>query len=340
MTQEVVAEIEAQVRELREGGQVPEGLEDELDECFEKAAEAALAGVPGASIGPGGGAAPVGRLGASWSPTGLRKQLTVLARRRLGPSLRRAERQAVLGVARAGETAWLQVHVSADHLERLAGRSALASRVLSVLRPRELAIPASRSVRPVVEGPLLDWVLERLGESAAGQLGSPPAPVLHAECGDGRVLQALASTGLEVRGADPRLSARSRGDTSIVAAGALEYLGATPQASLGGILLTGIVDRLRPGAARALAELAARCLVPGGIVVLVSARPELVVAMDPVAADLASGRPMHPVTWCHLLAYFGLSELTVFGPDAAEPEVFAVSARRPLHAPAPYRLRP
>ena len=87
---------------------------------------------------------------------------------------------------------------------------------------------------------------------------------------------------------------------------------------------------MRPGAARALAQLAGRCLAPGGVVVLVSARPEVVVAIDPVAADLAPGRPIHPVTWCHLLAHFGLVELSVFEPDDAEPDVFAVSARRPV----------
>jgi hypothetical protein len=107
---------------------------------------------------------------------------------------------------------------------------------------------------------------------------------------------------------------------------------------LDGLLLTGVVDRLRPGAARALAHLAARCLAPGGVVVLVSARPEAAVALDPVAADLSPGRPLHPVTWCHLLARFGLVELEVFehdasGPDpgglgATEAEVFAISARR------------
>lgn len=326
MTGEVAGEIEAQVLELRAAGRVPVGLEEELDECFEQMAEAALAGASGAFGDPGTGIAPTVGLGAASSLGELRNQVTALARRRLGPPLRRAERQAVLGVARAGEGAWLQVHVTADHLERLAGRSPLASRALSVLRPRELSFPATRSVRPVVEGPLLEWVLERLAGCKA--------PVLHAECGDGRVLQALSALGLDARGADPRLGARSSGDTSIVAAGALEYLGAAAQESFGGILLTGVVDHLRPGAARALAQLAARCLVPGGVVVLVSARPELVVAMDPVAADLAPGRPMHPVTWCHLLAQFGLFDLTVFDPDAAEPDVFAISARRPPHADA------
>jgi hypothetical protein len=154
--------------------------------------------------------------------------------------------------------------------------------------------------------------------------------VLHAESGDGSIVEALAARGVDARGADPRLSVRAGGDTSTVAAGALEYLGAAPSGALSGLLLTGVVDRLRPGAARALARLAARSLAPGGVVVLVGARPEVVVAIDPVAADLAPGRPIHPVTWCHLLAHFGLSELTIFEADASEPDMFAVSARRPL----------
>ena len=49
---------------------------------------------------------------------------------------------------------------------------------------------------------------------------------------------------------------------------------------------------------------------------LVSTRPEAAIAMDPVAADLAHGRPLHPVTWCHLLARYGLSECSAtFEPD-------------------------
>ena len=174
------------------------------------------------------------------------------------------------------------------------------------------------------------WVIERLSATARQDLGEVPAVVLHAECGDGRVVAALTARGLDARGADPRAPVRSDGDTRIVAAGALEYLGATLSGTLDGLLLTGVVDRLRPGGGRALAQLAARCLAPGGVVVLVSTRPEAVVAVDPVAADLAHGRPLHPVTWCHLLARYGLSVLATFEPDASEPDVFAVSAQRLL----------
>jgi hypothetical protein len=187
-------------------------------------------------------------------------------------------------------------------------------------------------VHPSIEGPLLAWVLERLSAAVLERSREAPGLVLHTECGDGRLVEALVARGLDARGADPRWPARADGGTRILAAGALEYLGATVSGTLDGLLLTGVVDRLRPGAARVLVQLAARSLAPGGIVVLVSARPEAAVATDPVAADLAAGRPLHPVTWCHLLARSGLCELAVFEHDESDPDVFAVSARRAVPA--------
>ena len=164
MTSGVVAEIEAEVRQLRASGRVPPGLEDELDRCFEEAAEASLAArIPvtasdswftsGHSIA--GLASPV-------SLAQLGKQATMMARRRLGPSFRRLERRTSLGVAWAGEAASIQAHVTADHLERLAARSPLASRVLSAARPGESIASGAGIVHPSIEGPLLAWVLERL----------------------------------------------------------------------------------------------------------------------------------------------------------------------------------
>jgi len=330
VSSEVVAQIETQVAELRASGGVPPELEEELDARFDEISDAILApGGPKVSgdawIVPdsaGGQGSPIHRLAQFPSKT------ATMARQRFGPSLRVLERRTALGAGRAAEATSTQYHVIADQLERIAARSPLASRALSAARVSGPGPSAGES--PAISGPLLDWVLERLAATAS--LGDAEAAglVLHAECGDGRVVEVLAARGHDARGADPQRSARAGGDTNIVAAGALEYLAATPSDSLNGLLLTGVVDRLRPGAARALAHLAARRLAPGGVVVLVSMRPEVAVAMDPVAADLASGRPVHPVTWCHLLARYGLSELAVFEPDASEPDVFAVSAQRPV----------
>jgi SAM-dependent methyltransferase len=332
MTSEVVAEIQAQVRELRARGLVPPGLEDELDECFEEVAEASLDASRSVTAGEFriGDVHSIAGLVSSFKSEELFRRATVLARRRLGPSLRRLERRSALGVSRVGQAASIRAQVTADHLERLAARSAIASGALSAALRRQLTHSATRTTHPEIEGPLLAWVLERLSGATPQEAREAPGVVLHAECGDGRIVEALAARGLDARGADPSWPVRASGEANIVAAGALEYLGATQGDTFDGLLLTGVVDRMRPGAARALAQLAARCLAPGGVVVLVSARPEVVVAMDPVAADLAPGRPLHPVTWCHLLARYGLSELAVFEPDASEPDVFAVSARRPV----------
>jgi hypothetical protein len=327
MTSEVVAEIEEQVRQLRATGKVAPGLEDQLDECFEQVAEQCLAaGDEPANLDPrkGGGVAAGGRLGQ------LHRRSTAVARRRFGPAFRRLERRAALRTARAGEAAATQVHVAADRLERIAARSPLASRALSTARPCVPQASSASPIQPRVEGPLFDWVLDKLSrEVDRDRATDATRMVVHAECSDGRVVEALVARGIDARGADPHRPARANGNTNIVAAGALEYLGATPSDTLDGILLTGVVDRLRPGAARALAELVASRLAPGGVVVLVSARPEAAAAVDPVASDLAPGRPVNPVTWCHLFARYGLSGLSVFDAEGSEPDVFAVCAGRP-----------
>jgi hypothetical protein len=333
MTSEVVAEIEAQVSQMRATGQVPAELEGELDKCFEEAAEASLASAASPARDPYLGARDRrAGLADARGLAQLRGQATAVARRQLGPSFRRLERRAALAVARLGEAASIRVHVTADHLERLATSSPRVSRVLAAARPGESTASVAGAVHPSIDGPLLAWVLERFSAAARDGVRETAAVVLHAECGDGHVVEALAGRGFAARGADPRAPVRAEGDTRIVAAGALEYLGATTRGTLDGLLLSGVVDRLRPGEGRVLAQLVARCLAPGGVVVLVSARPEALVALDPVAADLAHRRPLHPVTWCHLLARHGLSVLAVFESEASEPDVFAVSAQRPASA--------
>ncbi|MGO9964788.1 MAG: hypothetical protein ACLPUG_15365 [Acidimicrobiales bacterium] len=334
MTSDVVAQVEAQVSEMRATGQVPPGLEGELDKRFEEAAEASLASAasPPARDPDLGARDRIAGLSSSRLVAQLRGRAAAAARRQLGPSFRRLERRAAIAVARLGEAASIKVHVTADHLERLATSSPRASRVLAAARPVESTASVAGAVHPAIDGPLLDWVLERIGAASPDGVRETAVVVLHTECGDGSVVEALVERGFDARGADPRAPVRAEGDTRIAAAGALEYLGATPSGTLDGLVLSGVVDRLRPGEGRVLAQLAARCLAPGGVVVLVSARPEAVVALDPVAADLAHRRPLHPVTWCHLLARHGLSVLAVFESEASEPDVFAVSAQRPTSA--------
>ena len=139
MTSEVVGEIEAQLRQLRTTGQVPSGLEDHLDRCFEEAAAASLAAARARTAeDPGLGTQPVEGLAGTTRLAQLRSQALAMARRRWGPPLRRLERRGALAVARAGEATSIRAHVTVDHLERVAERSPLA-----------LARPRSRPARRV-----------------------------------------------------------------------------------------------------------------------------------------------------------------------------------------------
>lgn len=323
----VVGEIEEQERQLRAAGRVPPGLEAELDRVFRQVAAASLdAAEPGGTDRPGAdGLEPTVPRDRKARLAGLAVPKVTAARSRLGPPIRRLERRGVVAAGQMSEKGATKAHVLADHGERVAASSTVATRVLHLVRPGAGALGPAATSRAAIEGPLLTWVLDQLAPGGAGR-----TTIVHAESGDGRVVAALAARGVDARGADPRLADRRRGGgTQNVAAGALEYLGASAPASLGGLLLSGVVDRLRPGAARALAQLAASRLEPGGTVVVVGIRPEAATALDPVAADLASGRPVHPVTWCHLLARYGLGDLSVFEPDASAPDVFAVAARHP-----------
>ena len=259
MTFEVVAELEEEARRLRTTGEIPPRFEAELSASFEAAAEASLAAAEqprrtaASLLGYGD---PAGaRRSQGEGLADVRARASSVARRRLGPPARRLERRSELGAARAAEALSTQAHVALDHLERVASRSPVVSRTLAAVRPGGGDASAVGTLTPAIEGPLLAWVLERLADSAAteeaeAEAEAAPALVLHVECGDGRVVEALAARGLDARGADPRRSARSSGDTNIVAAGALECLGATPNDTLDGLLMTGVVDRLRPGAAR------------------------------------------------------------------------------------------
>lgn len=317
MSSAVAGEIEREVEQLRRDGRVPEGLEAELGATFAAVADACLAdGDPPEAPAPAAGAA------ASRLPA----RLVRAARRRVGPTARGVERHGVLAAGRAAERGSTQAHVTADHLERLALGSSLGRRALGVVHGGSSGeVAPATPTSPLLAGALAEFVLDRVLE------GAPSAPVLHAECGDGAFVEALHARGADGRGADPRLPGRRRGATSrLVAAGAFEYLGACPRDFLGGLVLSGVVDHLRPGRPRALAHLVSSRLSPGATVVLVGTRPEAYVAADPVTADLEGARPVHAVTWCHLFARYGLAELAVDAPEGEGGEVVVVSATKPL----------
>ncbi|MHB8464865.1 MAG: methionine biosynthesis protein MetW [Acidimicrobiales bacterium] len=147
--------------------------------------------------------------------------------------------------------------------------------------------------------------------------------VLHTECGSGALLAGLAEAGADVYGVEPverLVMEASRVGLDVRADDALAHLRALPAASLGALVLSGAVDALPLGGVLELADHAASAVVPGGVTIVLSCGA----ITDPVIADLAPGRPLHPETWVHLLSERGYDQVTVHGEGA-----YAVVARRP-----------
>jgi len=178
------------------------------------------------------------------------------------------------------------LHVVADDLDRLRDELAMARPDLT---PASVPQP-ERAGR---------WWAPVATEALAGVRGR----VLHADCGDGALLAALAALGIDAVGLDP--SAPS-------AVSVLEELEVTPTGVLGGVVLEGSVQWLGASPCDRLVGLAADRLAEGGVVVVASATPEAWAKVAPaVVADLAPGRPLHPETWAHLFARHGFAAVAV-----------------------------
>jgi hypothetical protein len=106
----------------------------------------------------------------------------------------------------------------------------------------------------------------------------------------------------------------------------LAHLGSIADGYLGGLVLSGCVDRLNLARQRKLLGLAASRLAPGAPLILIASVPESWAATAPaLEVDLAPGRPLHAPTWVHLMSRVGLVDAVVSEGDGA----VAVTVRRP-----------
>lgn len=300
----VRAEIAAEVRARRAAGEYPPAFERELDELFARFApmevseslEAALErSEDAAGIDP---EIPV----ASNNPVlGLVKK--VLARL-LGWYHVFVAQQVTAAVVAVNHVLRRLVE-KVTHLERLTGDAARARESLARVAParddeswEEIVVSALRDVR---------------------------GRVLVGECGDGRVLAALAAAGVDAYGVEPRAEL-----ADVALAKGLEvrlddvpgHLEGVAAGDLAAVVLRGCVERLSPGELVGLADLAASAVAPGGRVVVASASPSAWGRdRHAVEADLAPGRPLHAQTWAHLLSERGFShvEVTPVGGSALRP---------------------
>ena len=275
------AEIDAEVRRLRESGELPAGFERELDLAFARFA-------------------PVHAIGDDFEQVLERAEqstfVDVLAptasAQPVVAQVKRVIRKAII---------WEVRYVA----QQVSGFSAAITRAVRLLgrrvdelerrspAPAVLRAEAAAVARPLDTGYWSPIVLEALA-GAGGR-------VLHAEAGAGALVAALAGAGLDAYGVDP-VEQAAPPDLEVRTDEVQAHLEALPDDALGGLVLSGCVDRLPLGALTGLAALAAAKVAPGGTVVVLGADPRgWSREHSAVEVDLAAGRPLHAETWCHLL---------------------------------------
>ncbi len=161
---------------------------------------------------------------------------------------------------------------------------------------------------------------------------SPGGDVLHADCGEGALLRALIERGVPATGIEPRggvaLRALERG-CDVTISEVVEYLPRTPTRSLGGLVLSGVVDRLALHAILPLLAESRRTLGGAAPIVIVSEPPAPLAANAPTAQDMTDRAALHLQTWELLLDRSGFVDVTPLPAGTAGDDRYGVSARAP-----------
>lgn len=315
----LLMEISQEVLAKRASGDLPTEFERRLDEAF---SEVAPPGAVGGDI-----SALLGKLEssvielnpplASMRPGGTQVKLAIS--RAIGWELRYVASQMtnlVHGLTRVARTLSEQVDDLARRsaaLEQDAPGRAEASLVDVGVGAR--LVTATRAKR--AELPPGPWV-----ELATSFLAGTPGRVLHTESGNGTLLEALQQAGLDAYGVDPdegTALATAERVLDVRADSARAHLRLIPVGSLGGIVLSGCVDRSTPGTLIELAERALAALAAGGRLLVLSRHPDARLSPEETTlADLAPGAPWHPQTWEKVLTAKGFRDVQVQLAPAAE----------------------
>jgi hypothetical protein len=161
---------------------------------------------------------------------------------------------------------------------------------------------------------------------------TPGGVILHADCGEGDLLRALGDGGAEAHGVEPRgavaLRALEQGN-AVTIAEASEHLASLPDGAAGGLVLSGVVDRLPLHALLPLLAQSQRVLGRGAPFVVVSEPVAAAEARDAPARDVVDGRPLHTATWELLLQRAGFVEVAPLPDGTGQDRRTALSAVTP-----------
>ena len=161
---------------------------------------------------------------------------------------------------------------------------------------------------------------------------TPGGDLVHADCGEGDLLDELSGRGAVAHGVEPRgtpaLRALERG-FSVTIAEASEDLAGRPEGSLGGIALSGVVDRLPLHALLFVLSQCRRTLGRDAPLVVVAEPAAATGAWEAPALDLVQGRPLHEATWELLLDRAGFVEVAPLDADVGNDRRFALTGVTP-----------
>jgi hypothetical protein len=310
---QVMAEIDEEVERRRSAGDLPPRVERELDELFLRYSPMA---------GRDGNLEEA--IGIVESTGYIDPVVPVLSDKAGGAAIKRAIRQASL---------WYMGWVT-DQVNQFTTATARALRVLDdrvrflQRQYAERTSPAAPIFElPRAHGPDAWWV-QRVLEGLAGRKGR----ILHAAAGDGWLVRMMVGAGLDSYGVEPRVGRIDQAEVEgadLREEPVLDHLKAVLAQTLGGLVLSGVVDGMTAGERDELVRQVTLKLAPGGLLVVHSLSAAGWNAPDaPIEADLASGRPLRPQTWVGLLERLGFAAGVTEGPEGLD---YLVVATAPEH---------
>jgi hypothetical protein len=161
---------------------------------------------------------------------------------------------------------------------------------------------------------------------------TPGGEVLHADCGEGALVRALAEAGAPAHGVEPRGGVALRALESgcaVTICEVGEYVAQRADSSLGGLVLSGVVDRLP---LHAIVPLLAECrlaLAAGAPIVVVSEPPASVDDTTPTSQDMVDRAALHLETWELLLDRSGFVDVTALPDGTGSDQRVGISALVP-----------
>jgi len=152
----------------------------------------------------------------------------------------------------------------------------------------------------------------------------PEAPVLDLGCGRGEFLEAAREAGIPARGVDinPEMAALGRElGLEVVTADGLAYLRELAPESLGGILMSQVIEHLSLDELTELVGLCASRLIPGGVLIAETINPQcLSTFAGAFYLDLTHNKPIHPEAARFLWRWAGLTEVEIMYLSPVPPE--------------------